>query len=390
MISAAMSAWEVIDRLTGIVDMHLKQGIVVGTRSDVLDEGPQSQELTLHAMLVSSRRHRYTNLKWKSIEINEIPFRNMSEGTIHEDGTRSEGWNEGWTLRTLIAYVNKLRNQQYIDRKVDIRSLVAPLGLHVYKTHMFREFINDAVRDQIEYVYEHFDEFDRVPRRFDDDNLIFLGYPKESMKSYPRYRESMQIIESYGEKMDKIKNMVLYYSGQLKKIFNIGDEVINECSLSIVRYDGDKHKGIKQHIDGFSPSEEDEQNGTLRDYLGPLVTIALRPGKKQLDFFPLITTDKEARCLRLTADMGDIVIMDGQARVEYAHSVPFDTTIRYSLCYKFKQFQRKYFYGEWNEILKTEIIYSIPLPRMEENDLPPETPMRANPASVERESDTGA
>lgn len=273
--------------------------------------------------------------------------------------------DETWTLKSRIAYINK----QIIHGKIQIQTTShikmdqVPLGLHVF--HNDTNCITDDVIEEIEKIYR--EDID-VPRgKEGKDNIIFL---RDKNGHNPTYKESIAIMTS--ENLTHIQTLIETYANALKTIFHASDEEIENSSMSIVRYSSPNYEGIRPHIDNFNSTDEDNNSGRLRDYLGPLITIPLQIGPKYLDLFP-ITEGKPY--IRLETNKGDITIMDGQVRLEYAHSVPKSNETRHSLCFKFKQFEKKCYYGDKSVILNTEIIYSIPPSEKERKiiEIPEET-----------------
>ena len=303
--------------------------------------------------------------KWNVTLPEEIPQTNVD-------------YHENWTLQSKIAKINKIYSAiKYDRRRTGEACSEVPRGIHVFECPGIHTIITTRVIAEIERIYKEPRNYQSVPRVNPSDNIIFLRYPPGSGNSQPTYADSLIIMRDLG--LQHMLRLVKHYGEQLKNIFTITDEELDESSVSIVRYDGVRNRGIRPHMDNFAPTPEDSRKGFLRDYLGPLITISLQDNVKHLDFMPMITRDTTLPSLRLQSGFGDIIIMDGQARIEYAHSVPESSGLRHSLCFKFKQFPHKLYYGEYNEILHTELIYSIPPwnNKMDMEDLPDEVPQCA-------------
>ena len=285
---------------------------------------------------------------WKQISPNH------AWGDLHVYHDRTRGTiTERWNVSMKIMEVNKLIKAVRDDRREILGGAVTvPRGLRVYDAGIE---ITEAVVNEVRALY--LDSSGLVPRR-ERENFAFLRWADKS-RGMPDCRYALQTLDRLGLRL--LAAIVWKYTCALKHIFRCSDQEIDQCSLSFARYDS-AIQGVRPHIDNFLPTPMDLRTGRLAHYVGPLVAIAMMPGPKSLDFLPFLVDQGSPECFRVTVNQGDILIMDGQARTEYTHSVPNEVTERYTLCFKFKQIEgRQHYYGEVIRVLGEKVVYSIPL-----------------------------
>ena len=248
---------------------------------------------------------------------------------------------EEWTLSLRIRHVNKHRecvttkNDRYTHMLGKYR---CPMGLHVFNPS--KSIMPVDIDTRLDALFER---NDGSVLRDPGSNIIF--YSHELGKRSPPLKITLNALKDLDV---DIYNTVLLYASAVKKILNASDDDIDNSSMSIVKYA--IGKGIKQHIDNITD---------VGDTVGPLVSIALGEGKKFLDLMPTLADDPTLECVRVEVDKGDVILMDGDVRLEYSHSVPYGhDTVMYSLLFKFREI-RRIRSGKINLQLQTEIIYTI-------------------------------
>lgn len=82
------------------------------------------------------------------------------------------------------------------------------------------------------------------------------------------------------------------------------------CKMNVVRYFA--NDGMDAHVDGILNTEKQ---------FGPVATIGMDAGKKCLDLFPTLVPGCEP--VRISSMPYQITVMQGAARMDYAHSVPY-------------------------------------------------------------------
>jgi hypothetical protein len=93
--------------------------------------------------------------------------------------------------------------------------------------------------------------------------------------------------------------------------------------------------------------------------IGPLVSIALGVGKKYLDLMPTLSDNQSLNPVRVEVEQGYAIVMDGDVRLEYSHSVPYGhATEMFSLLFKFRGI-RSIPSLRVNSQLEVEICYTI-------------------------------
>jgi len=244
---------------------------------------------------------------------------------------------EDWTLGLRIAFVNKNRNSNSkITSHLSPLHTDVPIGLHVYHVNGVLEF-PPAIHTRFADFFARMGS-NGIPHtgniafytRGDNTNIFSKTLPMLVRAE----RHIAEVVEWYGE--------------SIKCILGASAEDLAESTMNIVYYAEDV--GIKQHIDNIT---------SMDMTVGPVASIAIGEGGKYMDLFPTITRNIELTPVRVITKFSDVIILDGDARLEYAHSVPLGhTSEMYSIVFKFRNI-RKTADARVNAQLKEPIHYTI-------------------------------
>ena len=101
--------------------------------------------------------------------------------------------------------------------------------------------------------------------------------------------------------------------------------------FTLVHYD--KSAGLNPCIDSIH---------MFQNTIGPIFTVAMGETEKLLDMLPLLLPPTEESPVRLYSQPNDIIVMDGPARVLWAHSLPWQYPHeQFTLVFKFPELQNK-------------------------------------------------
>ena len=243
---------------------------------------------------------------------------------------------EDWNLSRRIGYINRFHNTYTSLRdRVVVRS-TAPVGLHVFGFN--RCMLPDEIEAQLHSLFNH----PGVPKA-PGSNIIFY-VPGQRRHDYP-FSVTYPILKAIDP---YIAEMVFTYAKAIQYVLKATEEDLQCCAMSLVHYE--PGRGIKQHIDNIT-----DPDGTI----GPLVSIALGGEPKYLDLLPTLTQNKTLLPVRITIEPGQVIVMDGDARLEYSHSVPRDhSSDMFSLLFKFRHI-RGTPGARTNDLLDTQIHYTL-------------------------------
>ena len=164
--------------------------------------------------------------------------------------------------------------------------------------------------------------------QYSEKTLEFIrGYNTELYELL--YKIIDYIMEIYCIDTSYEKN-VSYFLGKMQIIF--------------LKYE--KNDGIWLHVDNVARYDQ-----------GPIITMSIGPEKIYFDLTPsLLFKNKELVPIRVELNNGDLVVMDGSSRIEWAHGLPYNspyTKTKYSILFKFDKFgeQNKFY----NDTLDTYI-----------------------------------
>lgn len=164
--------------------------------------------------------------------------------------------------------------------------------------------------------------------------------------------EFLQVLEFLHESYKPLAEFVLVYALAYMHLMGGSLRDLYSCSLTFVRYK--PNTGLKPHIDGVKD---------FGNSFGPIFTLAMGEGVKRLDMLPTIlnASVSSSTPVRVFTEQFQTVLMQGPARAEYTHGVPFGNSAEHmTIAFKFgaiqatRMEQREY----RNEILKSTF-YSI-------------------------------
>ena len=224
--------------------------------------------------------------------------------------------------------------------------------------YVFKPIENE---DYLEKIYEELMDLHKNYKK----NNLYRHYYKEG--GYHIYMEEVmknnKLRNLYGrEFLDKIEN---YYPHTHSYVLNVLNLLVNcnqrfskkkldhaldsVAKIIILRYD--HGKGKKLHIDNVWRT-----NG------GFIVTISIGPKNIYYDLIP-ITKQIDKKNYRVSIKNGDIVVMDGESRLLYGHSVPHDCNYKkkykFSLVLMFNKDDIIKTRKEYNPIIKDNIVTSF-------------------------------
>ena len=96
--------------------------------------------------------------------------------------------------------------------------------------------------------------------------------------------------------------------------------LFKECRLVFIRYED--NTGIEVHMDNV-----------MRTNRGPIITVNIGPPTVFFDLIPVLQCEERHYPIRVRLRQGDLCIMDGASRVNWAHAIPYGA--KYSKQYKF-------------------------------------------------------
>jgi hypothetical protein len=102
-------------------------------------------------------------------------------------------------------------------------------------------------------------------------------------------------------------------------------DIVHRIGLNVIRYQ--PNHGILAHIDNISD---------FGGQFGPIFTVAMGAGLKYLDLLPVLTPESAGKLpVRLITEQYQTVLMQGEARSDYAHAVPHgNPNVQYTLAFK--------------------------------------------------------
>lgn len=221
---------------------------------------------------------------------------------------------------------------------------------------LFDSKLND---EELERLYGYFNKLSVVYRQkniiasnqISTRGLIYYFTGDEGKTQY--YKKTMEQIKDIDNDFYNLMKKHIYYVLSIYNLDNLGSEKLIEkfldkyCQVVVLKYTD--NRGIWMHIDNVARYDQ-----------GPIITTSVGPDYTYYDLSPsLVYNNPNNKFIRVKIKKGMVVVMDGPARMEWAHGLPSNVPykkIKYSILLKFNKFDESE--CVYNPTLDTEICYS--------------------------------
>lgn len=290
----------------------------------------------------NTKKYNYVNTK--KINVFELNIPNKWKFRSKFPKNFKEVQDERELLANKIWFIKReIRMKTYHNNKgKKISDPVLPQGFCVYDS-----ILSDNQLKELHKIFSKlFNEYKQLGIIYSYQKKRGLTYLFTGDNNKKQYSiDTLKFMKTYNIKLYEMMYQIIKY---LMKIYRVDDaRILNNLQIIILKYEA--NDGIWLHIDNIA-----------RYSGGPIITISVGPDKIYYDLTPsLLTDNKSLKPIRVEIDNGDIVIMDGSARMEWAHGlpykVPFDE-IKYSILLKFDKFDEEK--SGYNDILEVPVTLS--------------------------------
>ena len=253
-----------------------------------------------------------------------------------------------WFFNTHIAKHNSDVSNECGTKNIEYGKI--PSGVNVFKA--YDDPLMAQAQAQLEQVYanqgKHRDETIARDRALVGSStgtkMLFYTPQRETVRTFqineydenPAYEEiEMKIVQPCCKEAIKALYMADYrilagflvrYSISIANTLQCQLEDVEKCGLMCLKYE--PGSGIKRHIDGVAYFD---------NVFGPIITLAMgADGGKVFDMFPTLLDEVDAVPVRISTKPFETMIMQGQARAEWSHSVPTgNSKTQYTIAFKF-------------------------------------------------------
>lgn len=242
----------------------------------------------------------------------------------------AEGSDAGDTLASKIWYVKK-----QIRYKTHRNQLGNPYKNYVLpKDLCLLDKPANLSNKDLDYAYQSlkrlYSEWNSLHLKNSDQRknrgLLYLFTGDEGDKQY--YGETMKFLKSYDHKFSQILDKYLTYIFEQYKIKPTEEFLNKHVQIILLKYN--PKTGIWMHIDNIARYDQ-----------GPIITIPIGPEYTYYDFTPTLSDNPNLKPMRIKVKNGSINIMDGDARMEWAHGLPYDMNYektKYTIMFKCDKF----------------------------------------------------
>jgi alkylated DNA repair dioxygenase AlkB len=205
-----------------------------------------------------------------------------------------------------------------------------PDGMHLFETpiEITEKLSCHALRD-VNKLYKD-------PEYMNDPRIHMLErnkYPTNEIVFYsrthkqPAYHEVCSIL---AEATPALFEYIKIYANIIKAVLGLTEDEMQQVCLSLVHYD--PQAGLNPHVDTVH---------IFCGTLGPIFTVAMGESDKMLDMLPVLLSN-EFIATRLVSKPNQIMVMDGPARILWAHAKPWRyNKEQFTVVFKFPELAKK-------------------------------------------------
>jgi alkylated DNA repair dioxygenase AlkB len=234
----------------------------------------------------------------------------------------------------------------FADESTPIENPIIPDGFRIWQPPSAATTLLADARREIAALFERelaLPEAERMP--FSDQRGsrgLYYVFTRDLIEARVSYNEARAALRAATPALADFCHEHLLHLARIYRL-SPGD-IAKKAQLVLLRYE--PGSGIWLHIDNVARYDR-----------GPIVTISLGPPDVTYDLTPTLT-DKGVP-IRVRMREGDLVIMDGRSRMEWAHGVPYGLeTYKYTVMFKCDHLT-EHVVG-YQPILQTNIYEAIP------------------------------
>lgn len=155
-----------------------------------------------------------------------------------------------------------------------------------------------------------------------------LFYNRDQLAPQVTFINAIRILR---EATPRLAEYIMLYFHAIRNLLGEGHGIMDRCLLTLVHYDS--NAGLNPHIDSIH---------MFQNTIGPIFTVAMGRAEKMLDLLPVMVTDPDAAPVRIYTRPNQIMVMDGVARVMWAHALPWHyPNEQFTVVFKFPELSRK-------------------------------------------------
>ena len=201
------------------------------------------------------------------------------------------------------------------------KDALPPPGLAVVIPNISNELLSLA-REEIRQLFEserRLPKTKRLPHAvYDSRGLYYIfGTPDKFID----YGQGISFLHRRGVR--HLEEFCRGYADILCRATNIPMHVFeNNCMLLLLQYE--PKYGLWLHVDNVARTDG-----------GLIATISLGPPDVNIDFVPILQPSPEKQPSRINIDEGEMLVMQGESRLEWAHGIPYGLpTKKYTVMFK--------------------------------------------------------
>lgn len=207
-----------------------------------------------------------------------------------------------------------IRVKTFVSQKCieDRNKPALPPGVSRIIPDISKELLSQA-RDEIKQLFEKerlLPEDERLPHAYYANRGLYylFGSVVGSAEKFVAYTDGITFLKRRG--FHQLVKFCDEYAGILRRAANIPLDLFEKNSMLLLLQYEPKY-GLWLHVDNVARTD------------GLITTISLGPPDVNADFVPLLHPSPERQPVRINLNEGDMLVMQGESRWEWAHGIPY-------------------------------------------------------------------
>jgi hypothetical protein len=270
--------------------------------------------------------------------------------TLYAPSQSTGGYRPGdiWILDNIDSLISWVTHNTRADHPLECKEeeveCYVPLGLHVFKplcTDLFAKACEDLYNL---YLKEDMNPTSDISparmksREIPFKTMLFYSYEDKELDHFKPNRHAKQVVEII--RREGFSDLALYVMETLSAMAhatNTNRELLEEFgSVMFIRYA--PGEGFQRHGDGTKLLGRQRIEGVKRlgAAPGPILNVTMGVEReKVMDFTPAMCyDDKQKHPIRVRCEPGEGILMWGESRVEWTHTIPIENTWRFTMAIK--------------------------------------------------------
>lgn len=268
---------------------------------------------------------------------------NFETMLVRSQSVRKEYVNMKSVTEKIWYIKSKIRIKTHLNQWSSVCNCPLPNGVSII-SNPFPDLLKGTRNDMVR-LFSHEQSLKknlRIPfadYRKSRGLYYIFGFDVET-ETFTKFSKAIKMLEKY----EHLHMFCQKYADFLCSVFGISMRLFeNEVMLLLLKYE--KEHGLWLHVDNVARTD-----GV------PICTISIGPPDVNVDFVPVVVPNATKIPMRLNLNEGDMLMMQGESRYEWAHGIPYGLgSEKYTVMFKFNRMEEKIKVVGYSHLLDTDM-----------------------------------